>query len=129
MLLSPFKNPDSISDLNIGLNSITLLSSNLSPQDIMRYYSYGTLRNLSVQQTINFENEYLKMRELKFSLDDNSYKNWISELYLKKVLSDEYDEYTIEELIENTHVINELLKVEPVYYNVLMPTVITTSQI
>lgn len=112
-----------------GLNSITLLSSNLSPQDIMRYYSYGTLRNLSVQQTINFENEYLKMRELKFSLDDNSYKNWISELHLKKVLSDEYDEYAIEEIIENTHVINELLKVEPVYYNVLMPTVITTSQI
>jgi hypothetical protein len=112
-----------------GLNSITLLSSNLSPNDLLRYYSYETLESLSIQQTVDFEEEYLSLRELKFSLDDDSYKNWISEAYLKRILSDEYTEYSLEELMGNHHIINELLKVEPVYYNVLMPTVITTSQI
>lgn len=112
-----------------GLNSITLLSSNLSPNDLLRYYSYETLESLSIQQTVDFEEEYLNLRELKFSLNDDSYKNWISEAYLKKILSEEYIEYSLEKLMENRHVINELLKVEPVHYNVLIPTVITTSQI
>ena len=112
-----------------GLNGITLLSSNLSPQDVMRYYSYGTLRKLSIQKTIDFEKEYMETRELKFSLEDDSYKTWLSESYLRKILNGEYEDYPIEELMRSTHVINELLKVEPVYYNVLMPTVIITSQI
>lgn len=112
-----------------GLNSITLLSSNISPNDLLRYYSYETLENLSIQHTIDFEEEYLKLRELKFSLGDDSYKNWISEAYLKRVLGDEYAKYSLEELMENPHVINELLKIEPVHYSVLMPTKITTSQI
>lgn len=112
-----------------GFNSKTLLNSNISPQDILRYYSYGTLDDLTVQKTIEFENEYLKLMESKFSLEDDSYKDWVSEMYLKKILNKEYCELPIEELVENTHVINELLKVEPIYYNVLMPTVITTSQV
>jgi hypothetical protein len=111
-----------------GLNSITLLNSNLSPQDVMRYYSYGTLRNLSIQQTIDFENIFLKSKELKFSPDNENHKSWLSELKLKGILGEEYVEST-GELTENNHVINELLKVEPVYYNVLMPTVITTLQL
>ena len=112
-----------------GLNSITLLSSNLSPNDILRYYSYETLGDLFIQQTIDFEEEYLKLREHKFSLGDDSYKNWISEAYLKRLIGDEYVERSIEELFENNHIINELLKVEPVYCNILMPTKIITTQI